>query len=262
MPLRILHPCEQSWNAMAGGRAHTRHCATCAKDVHDVTHLSEPEVRGYVRLRGASLCVRMIAMSAAVAACAPSPPPLNVPGPTVAHPATHELPQNEADSGAKDSDGDGVADANDACPAEPGKPSTDAEINGCPARVVLATMGELPILEQIHFAKNKSVIAQEATPLIEETIAALKTSPQIAHLAVEGHASSDEPAAQRLSLERANAVVARMVAGGIDPARLVAKGLGATKPIDSSQSDDARMRNRRIEFRVVDEVATCADAGG
>ncbi len=260
MPLRVLHPCEQSWNAMHGD-ARTRHCATCAKDVHDVTHLSEQEVRGYVRLRGASLCVRMIAVGAAVAACAPSPPPLNVPGPTVAHPASHETAQNEADSGAVDSDGDGVVDRDDACPAEPGQPSTDAQINGCPGKMVLATMGELKILERIHFAKTKSAIAEESTPLIDDTIAALKSSPQIAHLAVEGHASSDEPAAQRLSIQRANAVVARMVAGGIDPARLVAKGFGATKPIDPSQSDDAHMRNRRVEFRVVEEVEVCGDAG-
>jgi OmpA-OmpF porin, OOP family len=203
----------------------------------------------------------MIAVGAVVAACAPSPPPLNVPGPTVAHSVSHETPQNKADSDAKDSDGDGIVDRNDACPAEPGQPSTDAEINGCPGKVVLETMGDLPILVQIHFAKGKTVIAEEATPFIEETIAALKTSPQIARLAVEGHASSDEPAAQRLSLERANAIVARMVAGGIDPARLVAKGFGATKPIDPSQSDDARMRNRRVEFRILDEVEARADGG-
>ena len=203
----------------------------------------------------------MIAMGAAVAACAPSP--VNVSGPAVARPMSHETPQNEADSDATDSDGDGVVDRNDACPAEPGQPSADARINGCPApgKVELATMGELKILEQIHFAKGKSVIAAESAPLIEETIAALKTSPQIARLAVEGHASSDEPAGQRLSLERANAIVARIVSGGIDPARLVAKGFGATKPIDQNQSDDARMRNRRVEFRVLEKVETCADGG-
>src|ERR1019366_8148270 len=115
------------------------------REVHDVTRLSEQEVRGYVRLRGASLCVRMIAMGAAVAACAPSP--VNVSGPAVARPMSHETPQNEADSDATDSDGDGVVDRNDACPAEPGQPSADARINGCPApgKVELATMGELKI---------------------------------------------------------------------------------------------------------------------
>jgi outer membrane protein OmpA-like peptidoglycan-associated protein len=47
---------------------------------------------------------------------------------------------------------------------------------------------------------------------------------------VQGHASADEPHARTLSLVRARVIVARLVRRGIDPARLVAHGLGTRFP--------------------------------
>ena len=47
---------------------------------------------------------------------------------------------------------------------------------------------------------------------------------------VQGHASADEPDARTLSLVRARVIVARLLRRGVDPARLVAHGLGTGFP--------------------------------
>jgi outer membrane protein OmpA-like peptidoglycan-associated protein len=159
---------------------------------------------------------------------------------------------------ATDTDKDGIPDANDACPAEPGKPSSDPRTNGCPQFVTIESMGDLIVLEQVHFPRGSRVLLAESFPMIDETIQALKNTPAIRQVAVEGHASADEPSAQLLSEARAKAVVARMVAAGIDPKRLVARGYGASRPLDENKTSEGRARNRRVEFRILDEAKASA----
>jgi outer membrane protein OmpA-like peptidoglycan-associated protein len=216
LPLRVLEPCHESWSAMPGA-SRVRHCAACGKDVHDVTTLSPADAEGYVRLRGgASLCVRMLVVTAAVA-CG---------GPAKAPPAVPEAP---------------------AAPVAP--LDTPA-----PRVVVVESMGEV-IVEHIHFARATHTLPAETFPLIDATIVVLEHKPEIHQVAIEGHASSDEPDAQRLSEARANAVLDRMVAAGIDQKRLVSRGYGSTRPIADPQTEDGRTRNRRVEFKVLDEAS-------
>jgi OOP family OmpA-OmpF porin len=70
-------------------------------------------------------------------------------------------------------------------------------------------------------------------------------------LTVEGHTDSDGVPAenQTLSEERAEAVVAGLVARGVPAADLVAVGLGSTRPILVGATED-KDASRRIEFRV------------
>jgi outer membrane protein OmpA-like peptidoglycan-associated protein len=56
----------------------------------------------------------------------------------------------------------------------------------------------------------------------------------------------------RLSENRANAVVEYLVAKGIDPGRLVPRGYGETRPIADNRTKEGRMKNRRIEFKVIE----------
>ena len=72
-------------------------------------------------------------------------------------------------------------------------------------------------------------------------------------VAIEGHASNDEPGGQALSEARAKAVLARMTAAGIDPKRLVVHGFGSARPVDDNKTNEGRERNRRVEFRIVQE---------
>jgi outer membrane protein OmpA-like peptidoglycan-associated protein len=278
--LHILTPCARSWDAMSGG-SQTRHCDACDKEVHDLRSMSDGEALAYVRARkGASLCVRMLVVTTAVAACGGPPVPAAAHSPPQVASAPASAPSRDGDrdhdgipdaldqcpdsaedlDGVDDTDGcpevdadkDGIDDASDACPKEPGVVSTDAHRNGCPQFVVMESMG-LVILQQVHFARASGKLMAESFPIVDETIKAMQNTPELRQVAIEGHASTDEPGAQALSEARARAVVARMVAAGIDPKRLVVHGLGASRPIEDNKTSEGRERNRRVEFRIVQQ---------
>ena len=58
---------------------------------------------------------------------------------------------------------------------------------------------------------------------------------------------------QRLSDKRAKAVVAYLIRKGMDKKRLVAKGYGESKPIESNDTDEGRQLNRRTELKIIDD---------
>ncbi len=69
-----------------------------------------------------------------------------------------------------------------------------------------------------------------------------------AHTDATGSSSFNE----RVSLARAEAVRAFLVAAGIAPARLRAVGYGETVPLDTNSTAAGRERNRRIELTRTD----------
>lgn len=66
---------------------------------------------------------------------------------------------------------------------------------------------------------------------------------------IEGHTDNvgDDGANQDLSLRRARAVEAFLVAHGVSANRLVASGKGESQPVASNTSDTGRTQNRRVE---------------
>ena len=77
----------------------------------------------------------------------------------------------------------------------------------------------------------------------------MKEKPEII-FSVEGHTDNvgDEEANQKLSEERAKAVVTKLVEMGITNDRLSAKGFGESKPLSDNHSPEGRANNRRVEF--------------
>ncbi len=53
---------------------------------------------------------------------------------------------------------------------------------------------------------------------------------------------------QKLSMERAKAVMAALVKRGISAASLTAKGYGQTSPVADNRTEDGRGKNRRVEL--------------
>ena len=56
---------------------------------------------------------------------------------------------------------------------------------------------------------------------------------------------------QRLSENRAKAVVDFLVSKGIDIKRLKYKGYGKSMPVATNDTDEGRALNRRVEFRIL-----------
>jgi outer membrane protein OmpA-like peptidoglycan-associated protein len=164
-----------------------------------------------------------------------------------------------------DRDGDSVADVADHCPDEAGTPSPEAERNGCPGMVQVQS-GQLVLVDPVYFATGRDVILERSFPVLDAVAGALRASPNIRRVSVEGHTDDvhTDEANVTLSERRANNVVAFLVAHGVDASRLEAHGFGESRPVrpldglDPQQTEAARAVNRRVEFRIVDPATEAA----
>jgi outer membrane protein OmpA-like peptidoglycan-associated protein len=101
----------------------------------------------------------------------------------------------------------------------------------------------------INFDTGKSIIKAESKPIIQQIVQMLKSNPNLA-IRVEGHTDNvgSQESNKKLSDDRAKAVVAAIVAGGVDAKRLSATGYGQDKPIADNSTEEGRAKNRRVEL--------------
>jgi len=102
---------------------------------------------------------------------------------------------------------------------------------------------------EVNFAVDEATILPGSQPQIDQVLELLRADPSL-RLSVDGHTDDTGDAAhnRRLSEARAKAVVASLVAQGIDAARLEANGYGPAQPIADNTSEEGRARNRRVEL--------------
>lgn len=105
--------------------------------------------------------------------------------------------------------------------------------------------------EKIRFATGRADIQEESNALIK-ALADQAQKCAAARIEVQGHTDSDgAPEANKaLSERRAAAVAQRLQDFGILRSRLVAVGMGQTRPIADNATPEGKAENRRIEFLV------------
>lgn len=150
-----------------------------------------------------------------------------------------------------DSDGDGINDADDACPGVAGPRDRAPKRHGCPK--VRIEAGSIEIAEQVQFATGSARILPESDELLRAVAEILLGHPEIELVSVDGHTDADgSPSVnEKLSRDRALAVVMRLVDNGVSARRLTARGFGSQIPLDDNATPEGRKNNRRVEFRIL-----------
>ena len=112
-------------------------------------------------------------------------------------------------------------------------------------------VGSTFVLHNIFFDYDKATLLQQSYNELHTLLGILQSHPTMkieicGH--TDGHGSIDYN--QRLSENRARAVVDYLVSHGIDVRRLSFKGYGKSRPIDTNTTEEGRAKNRRVEFVV------------
>lgn len=157
-----------------------------------------------------------------------------------------------------DVDTDGIPDEVDACPKEPGEINSHPDRNGCPKFIRrISGSAEIEILKQVEFTFDSSVILPVSYPILDEVLRLLQVSPEITLVSIEGHTDNQgkDEYNQKLSEDRARSVMNYLVNKGIEKGRLTSTGFGMTKPLLSNDTEAGQQRNRRVEFKIKQQVA-------
>jgi OOP family OmpA-OmpF porin len=157
-----------------------------------------------------------------------------------------------------DADNDGIPDTKDACPREPGAPDPDPKKNGCPKFIKLEG-SSVRVLQQVHFATGSATIEPDSFPMLGEISALLRANPSIKKMRIEGHTDNRGNADYNLDLSKRRAASVRtwLEQHGVEGNRLESEGYGLTRPIETNDTDEGRLANRRVEFKILEE-----DSGG
>jgi outer membrane protein OmpA-like peptidoglycan-associated protein len=155
-----------------------------------------------------------------------------------------------------DQDKDGVADSEDECPTVAGLKDN----KGCPAKEPEAkkeiTADQVEIqnikVDAAHFVSGKSYLTDYSKGILDKLIKTLNANPSY-HVNVYGYADSQGPDDKniQLSKDRIDTVVKYLESKGIAASRMIQqKAFGEAKPVASNDTEEGRLRNRRVEFEI------------
>lgn len=101
----------------------------------------------------------------------------------------------------------------------------------------------------VNFASDQSRILPNSQAQLQQVVQLLRQD-SVLKLAVNGYTDDTGDAAHNktLSAQRAEAVVAAIVAQGIDATRLSATGFGESAPVADNTSEAGKAQNRRVEL--------------
>jgi OOP family OmpA-OmpF porin len=171
-----------------------------------------------------------------------------------------------------DNDGDGVPDAADKCGDQPETRNGFQDDDGCPDEIPAELKKFTGVIQGITFKTGDVALLPASNKTLDKAVAVLTQFTDV-KLEIQGH-TDDVPLKpkkgaqftdnQALSQGRADSVKAYFVSKGVDESRLISKGYGDTQPavdpkgLKGAKLNAARAKNRRVEFKLVQEEAAAA----
>lgn len=175
-----------------------------------------------------------------------------------------------------DSDRDGVADGDDQCPGTPSGQAVDAKgctiggpvdsdgdgvldpVDACPGTTTgMVVDGTGCLVEQtvtlraVNFETSSALLLSDSRVALEEVARTLKNQTNL-KVEISGHTDDvgNDGYNLMLSQQRAESVRQYLIGKGVSADRLVAVGMGETQPVADNGTEEGRIANRRVEFKV------------
>ncbi|WP_421805063.1 OmpA family protein [Flagellimonas sp.] len=108
---------------------------------------------------------------------------------------------------------------------------------------------EVYVLDHVNFNFDRFDLQPKAEQSLRDIYEYLMKNPEL-KVAISGHTDDLGSDAYNdiLSRERASSVAQYLIDLGLDKNRITSKGYGDSKPLDTTLTDEARRKNRRVEF--------------
>jgi len=152
-----------------------------------------------------------------------------------------------------DDDGDGIPDEWDQCPKKPETYNLRNDGDGCPdaGRSLVQVSEDTIVLKTPIRFKMKSAVPQKGTKrVLLQIVSVLRNYRHFQMVIIEAHAvvMGTEKKNLQLSQKRADVIRKFFINEGINPSRLVAEGVGSSRPRSRGKSKRARLQNERVEL--------------
>ncbi|RYM34866.1 hypothetical protein ERX46_05685 [Brumimicrobium glaciale] len=114
-------------------------------------------------------------------------------------------------------------------------------------------VGSKIALRNIFFDVGQATLRSESNAELDRLVKLLKDVPSL-KVEISGHTDNTGSSSinDKLSQNRADAVVVYLKGKGISAGRLSAKGYGSSKPMESNNNSQGRQENRRTEFEIIE----------
>jgi outer membrane protein OmpA-like peptidoglycan-associated protein len=131
--------------------------------------------------------------------------------------------------------------------------STDPMLKDVP--LVPIKVGAKMVLKNIFFETDKHDLKETSKIELNKLIRLLETNPGL-KIEIGGHTDNVGSHEYNITLSenRAKTVNQYLVENGIEQSRLLYKGYGETKPVDTNETPEGRAINRRTEFKVIESM--------
>ncbi len=162
-------------------------------------------------------------------------------------------PGNQSDGcPVRDADGDGIFDDKDQCPNEPETKNGFEDADGCPDELPKEVEKFTGSIDGITFVQGSAQITKASNGTLKGASDILKKYPSLS-IEISGHTSSEGALEfnQKLSEERSEAVRQWLINDGVSDDRITSRGAGPSEPIADNDTPAGRAKNRRIEFRIL-----------
>lgn len=108
---------------------------------------------------------------------------------------------------------------------------------------------EVYVLDHVNFNFDRFDLQPKAEQSLRDVYEYLRQNPDL-KVFISGHTDDlgSEEYNNVLSRERASTVAQYLIGLGLDKNRITSKGFGDSKPLDTTLTDEARRKNRRVEF--------------